>query len=458
MSWFRKVVKTLASLRLAVVIISTIAVLIAVGTVVESKYDAWTAKNLVYSSVWMYSAMGALALSLIAVIADRWPWKPKHVAFISAHIGIIFILFGSILTQVHGIDGTINLPRDRSAVKEVTVQDTELTVYRSFDGADYEKVYSEEVNFIKKPVSPEKPYVVKSKGLDFEILESIPYSLAKQIVEPSPHTQSGAGLRFQLSNANVSEIGWMIQRNVFEKVEKQIGPVLVSLGGLWDRNTEIHEIRLNIKDDGKLAYALYRKGEAKPQKEGVTFEGDHIQTGWMGLELKVLRYLPKAVQKFDIERMDHPTPNTSPSLHVKYNGQESYLFLNDYIKVFTQDRVYLIAYQNRRIPLGFEMNLNDFKKTDYPGTMRAMAYQSVVNYDGGKETLISMNEPLKYKGFYFYQASFNQSASGLITSSVLSVNSDPGRIWKYAGSLIMCIGIVLLFFFRHRYRKNLKPM
>lgn len=457
MSWYRKVIKSLASLKLAVLIISSIAVLISVGTVVESKYDAWTAKNLVYSSVWMYTAMGALALSLIAVIADRWPWQPKHTAFICAHIGILFILFGSVLTQVHGIDGTINLPRDRSAVKEVTVQDTEINVYRSFDGADYEQVYNEPVNFLKKPITPGAPFLVKSKGLDFEILESIPYSVAKQIVDPSPHAQSGAGMRFQLSNANVSEINWMIQRNVFEKVEKQIGPVVVSMGGLWDRNPEVHEIRFTISDDGKLNYALYRKSEAKAQKQGTVQEGDMIQTGWMGLELRVLRYLPKAMQKFDIERMDHPTPSTSPSLHVKYNGQESYLFLNDYIKIFTQDRMYLVAYQNRRIPLGFEMNLKEFRKTDYPGTMRAMAYESVVNYDGKPDTTISMNEPLKYKDFYFYQASFDQSPSGLITSSILSVNRDPGRAWKYAGSLIMCIGIVLLFFFRKKY-KNAKPL
>lgn len=450
MSLYRRIVKKLASLKLAVVILAILAVLIAAGTLVEARYDAWTAKNLVYASVWMYATMGLLVTSLVAVMLDRWPWKPRHASFIFAHIGIIIILYGSLLTQLFGVDGTIRLSKADGPVKEVTVQDTEINVYRSADGADYERAYTEPVNFIKDPVTPDKPVLLKTKGLDFEILESIPYSIPQMRVEASTQTQSGAAVRFQLTNQNVSEVDWMVQRNVFEKVEKQVGPVLITMGGLWERTLEVNEIRFNINEKGEISYALYRKEQSKPEKQGSLKEGDLVETGWMNLQLRILRYLPKAVQKYDIKRLERPTPASSPSLHVRYNGQESYLFLNDYIKVFTQDRVYLVAYQNRRVPLGFEMSLLEFQKTNYPGTMRAMAYQSSVEYDGGNKALISMNEPLKYKQYYLYQASFEQGPNGAAIASVLSVNHDPGRIWKYVGSLVMCIGIVLLFYFKKR--------
>ncbi len=82
-----------------------------------------------------------------------------------------------------------------------------------------------------------------------------------------------------------------------------------------------------------------------------------------------------------------------------------------------------------------------------------MAYESEVQYDEQK-ALISMNEPLKYKGFYIYQASFEQSPTGAATASILSVNRDPGRIWKYLGSLVMCLGIVMLFYFKKRAGKK----
>ncbi|KHD90016.1 MAG: hypothetical protein OM95_00365 [Bdellovibrio sp. ArHS] len=450
MPWYRRLIKKLASMELAVLIIASIAVIIAIGTVVESKYDAWTAKNLVYSSIWMYLALGALVTSLIAVIADRWPWKPRHASFIFAHVGIIILIYGSLLTQIFGIDGTIRLAKTDGPVKEVTVQETDLIVYRSPDGSDYEKIYSEEVNFLKKPVTSDKPVLIKSRDLNFEILESIPYSLPKLQVEASPQPQSGAAVRFQLANPNVSQVDWLVQRNVFEKVEAQVGPVLMTLGGLWDRNKAINEIRFTISEKGALSYALYAKDSATPFKQGLAKEGDLVETGWMGLQLRILRYLPKAVQKYELTRLDHPVPGSSPSLRVRYNGQESYLFLNDYVKVFTENRVYLVSYQNRRLPLGFEISLDEFKKTDYPGTMRAMAYQSSVEYDGGNKALISMNEPLKYKKFYFYQASFEEGPNGLVKASILSVNHDPGRVWKYLGSAVMCLGIVLLFYFRKR--------
>ncbi len=64
------------------------------------------------------------------------------------------------------------------------------------------------------------------------------------------------------------------------------------------------------------------------------------------------------------------------------------------------------------------------------------------------EQLISMNEPLKYKGLTIYQASF-QEENGQPVASIFSVNQDPGRWVKYLGSLIMTIGIVLLMWFKH---------
>lgn len=447
----RKVIKFFASLNLAVLIIAILAVLISIGTFVESRYDAWTAKNLVYSSVWMYLTLGTLVTSLIAVIIDRWPWQPRHASFILAHVGIIIILFGSLLTQLYGIDGTIRLPRSGEPVKEVTLQDTQLIVYRSRSGENYDKVYSEDVNFLKNPITPHKPFLIKAKDLNFELLESMNYGLAQMKVEESSNGQSGAAIRYQLSNANVSEIDWLIQRNPFEKAEKQIGPVLVTMGGLWERIREINEIRLYQGQNQKLNYALYSKESLKPFKEGPLQEGDTVKTGWMGLELKSLRYLPKAIQKYEVTPLDFPTPATRPSVRVRYNNQESFLILNDYVKVFTDDWVYLIAYVNKRVPLGFEISLNQFKKSDYPGTMRAMAYESDVQFDETGRTTISMNEPLKHKGMYVYQASFEESPNGQAIASILSVNRDPGRIWKYVGSLVMSIGVVLLFYWR---RKN----
>ncbi|MBX3040381.1 MAG: cytochrome c biogenesis protein ResB [Bdellovibrionaceae bacterium] len=455
MKWLRRFFRFFASLKFAVLILATLAALGAVGTFVESTYDAWTAKNLVYHSVWMYGALGALVLSLAAVVVDRWPWRARHIPFLLAHAGIIIMIYGALLTLLYGVDGSIRLEASGAAVEQVTVGETEINVYRSRTGDDYEKVFAEEVNFLKSPVRPGKPFLIKAKDLRVELLESIPYGVAKEQIEESKDPLNGPALRFQLSNANVSEIDWLLQRTVFTRAEKQIGPVLITMGGLWTRTPEINEIRLFQDESKKLRFALYSRDKVAADREGFIEEGKVIATPWMGLELKVLRYFERAMQKYSVEASERPTPKTVPSVRVRYNGIEGFLLLNNYIKVFTDEWVYLVSYQNKRVPLGFEMSLRRFHRTNYPGSFRAMEYESEVDYDDQTPVRISMNEPLKYKGYYIYQAGFDEPPNGgRATASILSVNRDPGRAWKYIGTTLMCLGVISLFYRRARGAKS----
>lgn len=68
-----------------------------------------------------------------------------------------------------------------------------------------------------------------------------------------------------------------------------------------------------------------------------------------------------------------------------------------------------------------------------------------------------MNEPLKYAGFTFYQASFQDGPQGQPIASILSVNKDPGRWIKYLGSLILSLGVVWLFVQRRRASRAQAP-
>ena len=52
-----------------------------------------------------------------------------------------------------------------------------------------------------------------------------------------------------------------------------------------------------------------------------------------------------------------------------------------------------------------------------------------------------MNQPLRYKGYSFYQSSFDQRANTEVT--VLNVVQNKGRLFPYIATLIIFIGIVL---------------
>jgi len=58
-----------------------------------------------------------------------------------------------------------------------------------------------------------------------------------------------------------------------------------------------------------------------------------------------------------------------------------------------------------------------------------------------------MNEPLVHGRFRLYQSSFQEPAHGREVS-VLTAAYDPGRGLKYAGSLMICAGIFIMFCLR----------
>ena len=102
--------KKLASIKLAVVLIISLGAMTAWGTFMEAKYnDAEAASKIVYNSPMMYILMAAFAVNLIAVMVDRLPWRERHTGFILAHIGLLLLMLGAVMTKTMGVDGTLTV-------------------------------------------------------------------------------------------------------------------------------------------------------------------------------------------------------------------------------------------------------------------------------------------------------------------------------------------------------------
>ncbi|MES2803378.1 MAG: cytochrome c biogenesis protein ResB [Bdellovibrionota bacterium] len=442
------------SFQLGIPILVSITVLITWGTLVESKYDAFAAQKLVYQSWLMYITMGLLVYNLTIVMVDRLPWKQRHIPFIFVHIGIILLIVGGFVTQKLGLDGSMHLPINGKN-NYVQVSQTDLVVYATFDGDRYTKVYENEVDFFLNPPTEEKPFVVNLGDSKIIIKKYLKYARVNKKLIKSTDTNVGSSVKFQLQNANVQQVETLTQPSKIKTADVNFGPLKVILGhivkdnGRKDRST--NEIYFNAKNETELFYELYRKEEMKSFKSGTVKIGEMIATGWMGLELRLLDYLPKATEEWDATEVAYPTPLTSPALLIQFGDRTQWSLLNDVVKLFGQNEAYLISFQNRRIDLGFPVYLKKFTMTNYEGTQKAKTYSSEIEIAPSNNTapvsgLIEMNEPMKFAGYTFYQASFNQDEkTGEPTASVLSVNLDPGRWIKYLGSLILTIGIVWLF-------------
>ena len=433
------------SLKMAVVIILAIGVISAVGTVYESLYDAEYAQKLVYHGPWMYGTLILLCITLIAVMVDRWPWKPKHAGFIFAHIGIILTLIGSYVTRQSGVDGSIAFGIGESN-RYVSVPERELGIWASSTGERLVNLARKNTDFLLQHPQ-KKPFEFAVGEKVFRALDYYHYAHKEEVIEPSDKELDGPALRLQLFNDRVNLTEWVIASPSGQDNVLELGPARVVLSRDRFDYEQGNVVAFEPHPDG-LQYFVYTESKGGLSSEGVVKQGELIELGWMGLQLRALRILPKARKTLKFTQQKYPSKRTTSALKFQFGEDEHWMSLNSVMRLFDKNQMYMISWGNRRIDLGFEMILKNFEVGRYEGTMKAASYQSLVEVPGEGETLISMNEPLKYRGFTFYQASFEQDEAGTPTASILSVNYDPGRGLKYLGSLLIVLGSIMLFYFK----------
>ncbi|MCA9094120.1 MAG: cytochrome c biogenesis protein ResB, partial [Planctomycetaceae bacterium] len=132
------------------------------------------------------------------------------------------------------------------------------------------------------------------------------------------------------------------------------------------------------------------------------------------------------------------------------------------------DKDLLLSYRPLETPLGFTVRLDDFELVKDAGAAMASNYTSHISVftdkqdpqpdDKGKEFLITMNAPLDYpdpKGrtLRLFQENYNGPSNGMPASSTLRVNYDPGRWIKYLGSLLLSVGIFMMFYMKAYFFK-----
>tara|TARA_B100000945_G_scaffold195403_1_gene157050 strand:+ start:350 stop:1492 length:1143 start_codon:yes stop_codon:yes gene_type:complete len=108
------------------------------------------------------------------------------------------------------------------------------------------------------------------------------------------------------------------------------------------------------------------------------------------------------------------------------------------------DQDFFTEFRRKRTYLPFAIQLTDFEKIMHPGTDIAKSYSSEVNLienDNSRRILIKMNEPLRHRGYTFYQASFIDDLPRETT--VLATVKNHGRLFPYISSIIMSIGLLI---------------
>ena len=138
-------------------------------------------------------------------------------------------------------------------------------------------------------------------------------------------------------------------------------------------------------------------------------------------------------------------------LDIKYAGQNqniSYLVFQDMPVpqyVYVQGKRYQLILRHKRSYLPVSVKLLDFYYTRYPGTVTAKTYQSDIALEKDGHLLwkgrIEMNKPLHYKGYTFYQSSFEENEEEQKT--ILAVVHNTARLFPYVSALVMLTGLFI---------------
>lgn len=114
---------------------------------------------------------------------------------------------------------------------------------------------------------------------------------------------------------------------------------------------------------------------------------------------------------------------------------------------FTHEgRTYTLSMRPRRWYLPYSVTLKEFRHDVYEGTQIPKNFSSLVQLKDprrkeDREVLIYMNQPLRYDGKAFYQASFGKGD----TLSILQVVENPGWLLPYISCILVGIGLIVHF-------------
>jgi len=205
------------------------------------------------------------------------------------------------------------------------------------------------------------------------------------------------------------------------------------------------------RPSGALLAVLTGGGGEREVVEPLEMDATHTHS-WLGYQFRLVSYLPRAnvTQSFANRSNEVKREVVHIMLQDGSATADAWIGLRGSAELPLGEHAVTVEYRPAVRELPFTVKLLDFRKIDYPGTQMAAGFESDVELSDPQRGLIlmrkiSMNTPLRYRGFHLYQSSY---VPGPTETTVLSVRNDPGTWLVYTGFLIVIGGVMTMFLSR----------
>lgn len=421
------------------------AISMAVATFIENDFGSSAAYNMVYNTRWFELILLLLAVNLVGQLIVFKLFKKTRITGALFHLSFIIMIIGAGITRYFGWEGTIHIREGE--VQNECFSNEKYIGYSVKD--DKGNVISHHLEkYLMTSVSADNyEKTITVNGKDYKLVLSKIIPNASEVVSDNP--EGGPVVSFILTKDMMSRETIIIRK----------GETRISDGVSFGFDSPM-PADLNISADSGNFYIIspLEIGEMNMGSSSVNriAPGKRVELSKMQiLTIKDIKVIPQTLSESGVETAIAVNPaeqNTEQNafiFHV-YRGDKSetvYLWDRNSDKVAADSCVvdgYTVAitYGSKISDLPFSIKLNDFIIDRYPGSNSPSGYKSDVTLIDQEANLekpfvIFMNNILKYKGYRFYQSSFDRDEKG----TVLSVNHD------LAGMLVTYTGYALLFIF-----------
>jgi hypothetical protein len=450
-----RVLAFLSSLRLAVVTMLTLATVCGYATFYEMQNGTPAAQRDIYQTPWFAFILGVLGTNVFAVMVSRYPWTKHHTGFLIAHVGILLVLAGSLVSLYRGLDSNMALlegeTSDRVALLEKALQ-------VSVPGLGASGTFP--VAFEKRPPAPgrERRYAVPGSDVVLVADEYHPHVSVAESFEPAA---SGApALHFALQAPMATQEQWLVADDP-QRSHLDLGMVSFGFhaarteeeaGELLSHGEGANHLSFVASPDGKLLFAA--ADASGTLQKGAVEPGQPIPTGWPAMGVTVDRFLPRSRLARTVKPETPPAKEErrQPAVRLSLEGPQGrsepeWVLWGEQVRVAYGDQPASLAYRSPEAALPFKVTLLRFNNEPYPGSRMASTFESTVRVEdperGTFETLISMNHPLHHRGYIFFQSSF---VEGRPMMSIFSVARAPGLPLVYLGTTLIGVGIIWMFY------------
>ncbi|CAH8283316.1 cytochrome c-type biogenesis protein CcsB [Mariniflexile fucanivorans] len=464
----QKLYKFFSSSSLALLLLLVFATAMAIATFVENDYGTATAWVVIYDSWWFELVMLGLVISFIANIFKYKLLRKEKWAILLFHVAFIIIILGSAITRYTSYGGIMRIREGASS--NIIISDTNFLNATITDGKTKtilkEKLAFSPIqnnDFSLETTFNNKPIIISYK-------EFIPDAIAEVVDndedgEPLLEmvvTEGEGRNTIYLKHGEIQKFGDHQHEIGFNSEKESIINIVEENGAFSIKSPhDLDFFMMASQQAGTLVKdslhpinlrTLYRSGDISFVPLSYHEKG--------AFKIKSTSAKPKDNDK---------TKDDALLVNVSVNGKEKPLnllyrqgMLPTHHDIEIDGVRVILSYGAAAIQTPFSIKLNDFQLERYPGSSSPSAYASEVLILDGEDMIpykIFMNNVLDYKGYRFFQASYDTDELG----TVLSVNHDSlGTIVTYIGYLLLTLGMFFALFGKasrfHFINKKLKQL